>query len=206
MAYSIQSNDAHAQRISRLRQRAAWLLPATRKLGEWVAREARMRAPTGQGRGRGALRRSLNHREPSHDTTILTSPLPYAKIQQEGGRIYPPGPLGARMLVMPLNRDAQAILDSLGASQSLRTVPGLVLVKTRRGRLVLIRQTEEPVQSRRKGERGKRRKHRMFGGQVLFVLLPKAFIPAQDYAPHADELQLRGAAAKFVREHLRGQG
>src|SRR5437773_12417738 len=70
------------------RSRAMW--PAARKVGEYVARHGKRNAP----RGTGVLRRQgsslanlLSHVEPAHNVTVLTSPLPYARIQNTGGTI-----------------------------------------------------------------------------------------------------------------------
>lgn len=200
MPYRIDSDDAIAKAVERLGQRARGLHPATRKWAELIVRKARRQVPVGRGRGRGALKRSLNHREPAHNVTVLQSDRRYARIIQEGGAITAgTGPLGSRLLAIPLNDDARRMLDGMGASVSLRT-QNLLFLKSRSGRMFLIRQERAGRGGRRK--RGKARRHRMFEGQILFMLVPRVTIRARPYAPRVSDPDVREAAARFIREHL----
>jgi len=203
LPYSIHSNGVAERTFQILDWRLRDLSPAARRFGEWVVREARRNAPVGKGRQRGALKRSLNHVEPAHNVTQLVSPLPYAVIQQEGGTIRAgSGPLGSQYLVIPLNATARVLLDGLGASESLRSVPELQLIRSRKGRLLLIWQ-ETLKRSRR--TRGRRRQHRLSGRQILFVLVPQVTLRAQPYAPALHEPRTRERAVHFLRRHLEGK-
>ncbi len=154
---------------------------------------------------RGALRRSLNCRALTDKTFVLESALPYAAITEYGGPIQAGGgPLGSKLLAIPLNATARAMLDSMGASVSLRT-QNLIFLKTRRGRMVLI-QPATPVAEhgpRGKTRRGAARQHTMFEGQILFVLVPRVQHAAQPFAPRMSEPAVRSAAASFIRQHLK---
>lgn len=199
------SNDALAKHARRVKAQAGALWPVARKLSLHIARVAARRAPVGQGRFRGALKRSLNGQAVAHNIVTLSSPLPYAGIQDRGGVVRPgTGPLGARLLAMPLNAEAQAILDALGASQSLRSLD-LVMIKTRRGRFVLARAADEKRSFKifRGKVRGEKRQHQFMGLQVLFVLLPKAEIQGHHYVPHLDDPEIAAFAVKEIRAHLR---
>lgn len=206
MAYDVTSNGAIARKVERLRQRGKYARPATRKFGEWVTREARRRAPRGQGRRMASLANSLNHVEPNDVTTVLMSDKVYARAQQYGAEIQAGGgPLGAKLLAIPLNADARKMTEGMGASVSLRS-QDLVFIKSRRGRMFLIR--PEPPTGRKR-QRGRARRHRMFGGQIMFMLVPRVRLrpnPApQGYAPRMGEPAVRGAAGRFLRQFLTGK-
>jgi hypothetical protein len=202
MAYGIVSNGVAEKTAARLRAKAGATYPVIWKFGIWIANEARRRAPVGHGRFRGALRKSLNCVALSDRVTQLQSATPYAKIQEKGRTVTAgKGPLGSKLLAIPLNATAEALLAGMGAGVSLKD-KNLLFLKTRRGRMVLIQQPP-PKGPRAKVKRGAARAHRMFGGQVLFLLVPSVTIPPQHYAPRMSEPAVRGAAAKFIREHLR---
>lgn len=208
MAFRATSDDACLKYVQTARAKLEALYPVTWKCAAYTARMARRRAPVGRGRFRGALKRSLNARAIGPETWVLESALPYAAIQQYGGSITAgSGPLGSRLLAIPLNDDARKLLDGLGASVSLRT-QDLVLLKTRRGRLVLVRQ-EKPRGPRAKVRRGAGRQHRMFGGQVLFVLVPRVTLqpnpPPAGYAPRGDDPELREFVLRALVAHLRSE-
>lgn len=127
MRVKITSNRANVIRIDSVRQRVRTLLPATRRVGEFITREARRRAPRGTvGNRMSGLAASLNHVEPSDRVTVLQSPKPYARIQHYGGAV---APVRARALAVPLNDDAEIISQSLGPKRSLRSLPHTFLVK-----------------------------------------------------------------------------
>lgn len=157
------------------------------------------------------MKRSLNIDVPKHNKVILQSPLAYAGIQNRGGVIRPgTGPLKARLLAVPLNADARRMMDSLGASVSLKKLPEqLLLIQTRRGRFVLIRQLKQQFREMKQQRhvKGAGRKHRMFSGQVLFVLLPKATIqpnpPPEGYAPRWGDPEVRAGLGMAMRQHMR---
>jgi hypothetical protein len=204
MPFRIDSDDALLKLAAKNASAARDLRPATLRFGEWVAREARRNAPVGKGRRRGALKRSLNHREPAHNVTELTSPLPYAAIQEHGGVIRAgSGPLGSRLLAIPLNATARQLLDSLGASTSLRDVHGLQFVKTKSGKMFLVRPASVTKSGRER--RGNVRREQINATQFLFVLVPRVTIRGHNFAPRLDDPQTRVAAARFIKQHLRGQ-
>lgn len=206
MPYSLTSSGTLARKLERLRQRGKYARPAARKWGAWLTREARRRAPRGRGRRMAGLAASLNHVEPNDTTTVLVSNKSYARIQNYGGQITAGGgALKSRLLAIPLNDDARRMLDGMGASVSLRS-QNLVFIKSRSGRMFLIRADESKRSKRSKGGRGRKRRHRFHGGQIMFMLVPRVNLrpnPApHGYAPRLDEPAVKAAAAKFLRQHL----
>jgi len=205
LRWSLQGNGAAQRAAEQLAVRAKWCRAATREFGERLTREARRRCPRGHSRAGAGLAASLHHRELDEQTTVLASDKVYAQIQNFGGDIVAgKGPLGAKLLPVPLNADARRLLDSLGASTSLRQA-NLIFVKSRSGRMFLGR-PDEGYERRRKPLRGARRQHRMSGAQILFLLVPRVHLspnPApRGYAPHMDEPIVREMAGAAIRRHL----
>ena len=85
----------------------------TAKVAQYVLREAQRRAPRGTGvlRSIPGLRRSLNVSLVDDDEFALTSPLPYAAVQNFGGTITAGnGRLRSRYLAIPVNDAARRIV------------------------------------------------------------------------------------------------
>ena len=204
MPYKIESDDVQLTAARRVLAKARALYPAAWTCAGFIARMARRAAPVGKWAGRGALKKSLNAVATSHNTIVLQSPLAYAKIQQEGGTVTAgQGPLGSKLLAIPLNADAARMLNSMRAGLSLKT-QDLIFIRSRRGRMFLIRQNKiGSGQRRRKG--GKARRHRMFDGQIMFMLVPRVSIPPQPYAPRMDDPELRVFVAKTLSGHLKAE-
>lgn len=198
--------NSHAKRIAVVRQRAAAMWPAARKVGELIAREARRRAPRGRSRRQVSLQASLGHVEPEHNVTVLTSKVPYARIQVFGGTIVAGGgKLAAKMLAIPLNDTARRMLDSLGAGQSLRRL-NLQLIESRSGRLFLARTVEAGTRGRKRGRsaRGSKREHRMGNLQLLFLLRFGVRMPKHpsDFVPKLSDPAIRSMVAEVIRRWI----
>lgn len=206
-------NATLAKLSQRMRDKARDLRPATMRLGEWVAREARRRAPRGDSRRGSSLASSLNHIEPAHNATVLASDRAYARVQAEGtgylpgGAITPGrGPLKSKWLILPLNEDAKAMLNRMGASQSLRT-QDLTIIRTKSGKLFLARVERVKKYRGSKGSVGPS----LLGTatKLLFMLIPRARLkpnPAPSgYAPRFAEAAVRERASVEVWRHLTGR-
>ncbi len=215
MPLRMTSDRAHERTLGRLRARLGSLLPATRQVGEWVAREARRRAPVGYGSG--ALKRSLTHREPNDAETTLISPLPYALAQQFGANIRGGGAHSRiqpkpKMLAIPLSLEARRLSEMLGAAQSLRRIPGLEMFESRTGRMFLVRHLDQADKGKRgfKKYRGRSFATRVIRGRMefLFILLPAVKLQAnpapRGYAPRGEEPEFRVAVGRILRRFLRG--
>lgn len=202
MPYKITSNNELSKHVRRVLAKSRALWPATRQFGQYIAREARRNAPVGKRRNRGALKRSLNVEVIAHDTVVLQSPLPYAKIQQEGGTVRAgSGPLGARLLAIPIHPDAVAMLAGMGASVSLRT-KNLQFIKTKSGKMFLVREAAVNKHGRARGPNKKGKMPEVNATQILFKLTPRVTITPQPYAPRMSEPAVRAFAAKVIRAHL----
>lgn len=207
------SDSSNFRRADLIRQRALAMWPATRRAGEQLARLARRKAPRGRSRRQASLQASIGHAEPEHNVTVITSNKPYAKVQAFGTAYLPggairagTGKLGARLLAIPINDAARRILDGLGANQSLREVEGLLFLKTRKGRMVLIRQVQPMRGKRGKSVRGRKREHRFLSGQVLFILTPTARpgpSPKPDgYIPKLSDPEVRVILSENARKWI----
>lgn len=199
---TITSDGAHGRLLDRTKQAASVMLPAARRFGEYVAREARRRAPKGRTRAGAGLRGSLNHFEPAHDTTVLATDKVYGRIQNFGGTITAgTGKLAAKALAIPLNDEARRLLDSLGASQSLR-VAKLRLVKLPTGTFLIGTQTRTRERRNSKGEIKQSVKH----GYAVFVLKRSVTLRANPaphgYAPRMSEPAVRDEMVRIVRRYL----
>lgn len=220
MRLSVTSNGGAKRTADAIAQRARNLLPAARRFGEWITREAARRAPVGF-RG-GDLKKSLNHIEPAHNITQLVSPLKYAQIQQFGGRVAAPGKSSTispkpKMLAVPLTVEARQMAASLGASETLRGKFGLQMIITPRAvflvravgsdkdRTKYVNWKGKSVLMRRIADLGDGR-----GGRIefLFVLKKSVTLKANPmpggYAPRMSEPAVRDAAAKAIRWCLKG--
>lgn len=217
---TVTSNGAAKRTNDAIAQRARNLLPAARRFGEWIAREARRRAPVGFGGGN--LKKSLNHVEPAHNITQLVSPLKYARIQQFGGSVSAPGQSSTispkpKMLAIPLTVEARRMAEGLGASETLRGKFGLQMIITPRA-VFLVRAAGsdkdrtkyaswkgKSVLMRRVGDLGDGK-----GGRIEFLFILKKSVtlkpnPGPDgYAPRMSEPAVRDAAAKAIRWCLKG--
>lgn len=201
-----------ARNITRAREKARDLRPAAMRLGEYIAREARRRAPRGDSRRGSSLASSLNHAEPAHNVTVLVSDRPYARVQAEGTGYLPGGAitpgrglLKAKMLIVPLNDDAKAMLSRMGASQSLRS-QDLTIIRTKSGKLFLARVERVKKYRGKKSQTGPS----LLGTatKLLFMLIPRARLkpnpPPQGYAPRATEPEIKARASAEVWRHLTG--
>lgn len=206
--------SATAKRMGAVAQRARSLWPASRKVGEYAAREARRRAPRGTGvtrRGGTALNKSLNHAEPAHNVTVVVSDLPYAKVQNQGGTIVAgSGRLKSKYLALPMSDLAERYIGFLGAGTSLRSGPlGLFVLKVR-GRLFLVRSVGLTERGKtRTDRRGRTRhtrviKHGMGTHRLefLFELRRRVTIRAQRYVPSLREPGMRRFSAETVQRYL----
>lgn len=210
MRFRVSAKGDGAKKLSEaMRARAANHQPATAKIGEWIAREARRRAPRGDSRRGASLQSSMGHVEPKHNVTVLTSDRPYARVQAEGtsylpgGAILPGGPLKAKLLAMPVSDEGKQLLASLPSGVSLRSQK-LTLIRTKNGKLFLIR-----TEYQRKPRGSKKRVGPSFAGlvtRILFRLIPAARMrpnpPPQGYAPRFSEPGLRAFAAAVLRRWI----
>ncbi len=210
--YRVLSDKGFDRFVQRMQQRAAATVPLARRVGEFIAREARRRAPVGTGRNRGALRRSLNYRLIDQRTIVLQSPLVYASIQQRGGTITAgKGPLAARCLAIPVNDAAKRLMESLGASRSLREVAGLSVIPIN-GVLYLMgtpglkEAQQRAAEKKAAGKKARRARTRDY--LVIFVLKRSVSLkpnPAPaGYAPRINDPALRRHIGQAVRRHLKG--
>ena len=216
------TSDGNLRRwVEAARRRLRALRPATHAAGAWLAREARRRAPRGDApgrRGSSSLSASIGHRTLSDDELTLVSPLPYARIQAYGGGIRGGSPRSKiapkpRYLAVPLTDEARRLLGGLGASQSLRRVPGLFVIRSKAGRLLIVRSAS------RRTDRSDIRKHRFKDKtlrvrqigehegeqiEVLFVLTPSVQLqrnpPPRGYVPSLEEPEVRRRINDIVRK------
>jgi hypothetical protein len=129
------SNDAVAKLIAEMRARARKLGPWSERVREYLLRQTQRKAP----RRRGALGKSLNAERSTETSIVISSPLPYAGIQAKGGTITAgSGPLKSKYLAIPLNEEARRMVGRMGTHQSLRDKK-LVLIRTKKGTLLLAR-------------------------------------------------------------------
>ncbi len=169
---------------------------ANARIGAFITREARRRAP----RRRGKLRKSLNYVS-DFEAVVIQSPLRYAKAQNDGALIkggsarsrISPKP---KLLAIPLNEKARRMADKLGASTSLRSLD-LVLIKTKAGKMLLAK-----VPKTKKGRRRKTRKPIEF----LFVLKDSTKLspnpPPKGYIPSITEPKIRAFVVKTHRTEM----
>lgn len=163
------SVSEHSKRLRDLR-------PVMRLAGELIAREARRRAPVGPTK---KLRPSLGHQEPAHNVTELTSPLPYARIQHRGGTVMK----RRHMLTIPLNPEAVRLRLR---HKTLRSVPGLTLIRTKSGKLFLVRIP----------------KKRPSAAKFLFLLKDQVVIPGHRYAPSINEPRIRARVVRWLTRYI----
>jgi len=214
--YKLTSDDTYAKFIARMRERCRDFTPVAQQVGAAIRRVAARNAPRGQRRGRGSLARSLNVAVQDGTTIVLQSPLAYAGVTQRGGIVRAGGgPLHARNLVIPLSGEAEKILDSLGVSTSLRDAGYEMWIyespnKQRRFLVRFISTDKNTVfgDERRKKKFNKQGKlvraiSRRGEIEFLFLLVPQVDIPAQPYAPHLSDPEVRTVAARALRQHLR---
>ena len=214
MKLTATSNGAIATRVRELRAKAGTPLAATREVGEWIAREARRRAPRGRS-GPAGLARSLQHIEPADDTTVLVSDKPYAAVQNFGGGIAAPaGPnprrtwtvVGAKMLAIPISDFARTLVAFLGARVSLRNGPVPMFVWTSRSGAMFLARVPDARARRSKGRnivtRAVGKTTSFVKLELLFRLTRRVQIPPQNYAPRADEPGVRAAITRIVTKHL----
>jgi hypothetical protein len=128
MPISIKTNQAIKGYLDKQVQRIKSLGQAGHRIGNYWARGARRNAP----RDRGRLAKSLTYAITPNGNGLriaIVSDVAYAKIQQYGGDIHGGSPNSKiagnkpRYLAIPLNDAAKKLYASLGASQSLRSIP-----------------------------------------------------------------------------------
>jgi len=173
----------------RLAEKGRAPMPLTRRVGQIVLRAARRNAPVKSG----LLRRTLHVEHPDSRRIVLASPMVYAAIQEHGGRIVAgTGVLKAKALAIPISPAARALLDVMPHDRSLRTVQGLFLLKTKRGRTFLARR-------RRRRVKGKYQDRI----EVLFVLRRAVEIPAKHYVVPITHPSLRVDLRRAVAWYMK---
>jgi len=211
---------ALARRLRTQRERMNDLTPAARRLGEFVTREGKRRAPRGDSQRGTSLQSSLNHVEPAHNATVLRSNKVYAGVQQHGGTIAAgAGRLGAKMLAIPVSDAARRYIGTLGAGTSLRDGPFKLFIVVVNGRLFLAKKAGAKAQTTTRRDRQGREKARrriesvVQGGEVkkieiMFLLRKSVRLnpnPAPGgYAPRMSEKPVRDFAGRCVARHLKG--
>jgi len=195
--------------------------PATRAVMERVlARRARQRSPRGSGPARVGvpLSQSIRGEVTGPTTGELRSDKAYAAIQNTGGAI---APLVKQYLAIPVSDAARRLIASLGAGQSLRSVEGLIVIRSRKGELLLARYTEAASKAKgsrlRRDRRGRTRAAIRIGAddegrqiEVLFVLRRRVTLAPNPspggYVPRLSEPDvLREAGEIFGRYVLEGR-
>lgn len=185
-----------------------------------LARRARQRAPRGSGPARVGvpLSQSIRGEVTGPTTGELRSDKTYAAIQNTGGAIVP---LVKQYLTVPVSDAARRLLAGLGAGRSLRDVPGLFVIRSARGELLLARYTEAASKASgsrlRRDRRGRTRVATRVGLddggrqiEVLFVLRRRVTLKANPapggYVPRLSEPEvLREAGEIFGRYVLEGR-
>lgn len=182
---SIEKTKAAATSISKnLKGLKGRIRPITAKVSQYILREAQRRAPRGKGVARSipGLKRSLNAPVLTDTTFALSSPLPYAAVQNFGGVIRAGnGPLKSKYLAIPVNDAAKLVYRDLGSRTSLRTLK-LRITKSDRGNVILIGEGDDPP---------------------IWVLKRSVNIPAQKYAPDMKEPKIVAFISAQIRRALR---
>ena len=204
MPIVLTSDGAIAKAIGRMRAAAANPGPWSRKVREYLLRQTQRKAP----RGRGALGKSLNAEGSTDTTVVISSPLPYAGIQAGGGTIRAgTGPLKSKLLAIPMNEEARRMIGGTGTKQSLRKQKDLTLIKSRRGRLMLVRKAKLTKRGKRRpSRRGRRRQHELGKFQIMFLLVPRVKLdpnpPPSGYAPTLADPATRAWIVKSADRHI----
>ena len=201
MPYRIETGGENLKKARLLEQRVRNIRPVAAKVGEYLAREARRRAPRGQSRRMQGLAASLNHVEPAHNVTVLVSDKAYAAMQQYGGTIVAgTGRLAAKALAIPVNDAARRAMETIGAGTSLRAL-NLTLIVTPKGAFLVGDVAGVGKIKRRKGEAAMRQP-----GYAVFVLKRSVRLnpnPApHGYAPRLSEPAVASFVAGTLRRYL----
>ena len=197
MPIDLASDGAVQQAIERWRALGKDPTPVLKRWMQFILRKTQRQAPV----DKGWLRKSLNSRVEGH-TGIIASDRPYARIQDEGGTIKAGrGPLGSKLLAIPMCDEARKMIEGMGTHESLRG-KNLTLIKSKSGKLYLVKITERRrAKAKRLGKTKRRAEPSM---KIMFLLTPGVRIKGHKYVPSISDADVREFGVKEFSRAAKG--